>query len=179
MQASPPSLTWSTDHAWSRRFTREITAILGTELIVEAPRDEDVLRNTDLLVLRLDAVRIACRVRRHAVLLQHRAFRDQFTMRAGRPNGVKTELSKVIEGWGDYIFYGFANADETGLIAWLLGDLDVFRLWFNRRIVADQGRLPGTQLENTDGSSSFVVFNIADLPREFVRQRVCWDGDAA
>ena len=59
---------------------------------------EDAERNTDLIVLKLDAVRIACRVRNHEYITR---YGDEFTIRAERPSGVKTELAKIIDGWGD------------------------------------------------------------------------------
>ena len=160
---------WQPDHEWSRRFLPEIKRILGEHLIAEAPAEEDALRNTDLIVLKLDAVRIACRVRRHRFVQE---YGDQFTIRVRRPNGVKSELGKVLEGWGDYLFYGFADADERHLCAWLLGDLHVFRGWFNRRLFRGAaGVLPGVQCKNGDASSSFLALPVSVLPAEFIRAR--------
>jgi hypothetical protein len=103
---------WQADKRWSDKFLRDIKRILGEHLIGEPPMEEDAERNTDLIVLRMDAVRIGCRVRKHKY---RDSYQDEFTIRAGRPSGVKTELAKIIEGWGDYFFYGFSNEDETGL----------------------------------------------------------------
>ena len=116
---------WKADKRWSDRFLPEIKAILGTHLIGEPPVEEDAERNTDLMVLKMEAVRIGCRIRRHKYLV---AFGNEFTIRAGRPSGAKTELAKIVEGWGDYFFYGFSNAEHHELAAWFLGDLRVFRL---------------------------------------------------
>jgi hypothetical protein len=165
---SPAVLPWKKDHAWSRRFLPEMKRIIGEYLIVEAPQEEDISHNTDLIVLRLDAIRIACRVRKHHYV--HR-FGDEFTIRSDRPNSVKTELAKIIEGWGDYILYGFADAPERALCAWVLGDLRVFRLWFNSSIVKHSGHVPGSVQPNRDGSSDFRAFRISDLPATFVIAR--------
>ncbi len=159
---------WKRDKTWPDRFLPEMKGILGTHLIGEPPVEEDQERNTDLIVLNLDTVRVACRVRRHQYTER---FGGEFTIRAGRPSGVKTELTKVIEGWGDYIFYGFSDAAESRLAAWVLGDLKVFRYWFNRQLAENKGVVPGFGKNNTDGSSTFRAFKIDELPAEFVVAR--------
>jgi hypothetical protein len=137
--------------------------IVGTHLIGEAPADEDAQHNTDLVVLRLEAVRIACRVRNESY---HHNYGDEFTIRSKRPNGVKTELAKIVEGWGDYVLYGFAPKNGTYMTAWGLGDLNVFRLWFGRQCV--MYGVPGSEQSNADGSSKFRAFKWASLPDNFI-----------
>jgi len=164
---------WQTDKAASDRLLPEIKAILGVHLIGAAPVEEDQQRNTDLIVLRMEPVRIACRVRRFEYMSQ---YRDEFTIRSDRPSGAKTELAKVVEGWGNYLFYGFASADGQSVAAWLLGDLTVFRRWYSDRLAAlPAGTLPGALHHNRDGSSAFRVFCVTDVPDEFI---VAW-GPAA
>lgn len=157
---------WQADKRWSDRFLREIKSILGVYLIAEPSPDEDAERNTDLMVLRMDAVRIGCRIRKHPYLAR---YGGEFTIRAGRPSGVKTELTKIVEGWGDYFFYGFASEQEAGLCRWTLADMKVFRLWYNRQLVRlPAGKTPGISKPNADNSSDFVAFRWADMPPEFV-----------
>lgn len=157
---------WQRDKRWADRFLPEIKAALGVHLFGEASEDDDRHRATDLIVLKLEAVRVAVRIRRHAYLER---YPDEFTIRAERPSGQETELAKVLSGWGDFLFYGFANAEETGLAAWRLLDLKVFRLAFHRQIVAlPAGRFPGSTLDNPDGSGRFLAFNLADFPAELV-----------
>ena len=160
--------SWKTDKRWSDRFLPEIKAIIGTHLITEPPFEEDAERNTDLMVLRLDAIRIVCRVRKFKF---SDTYPDEFTIRTVRPSGAQTELGKIIEGWGDYFFYGFADAQESGLFSWALCDLKVFRSWFSRELVRNKGKMPGQQRSNHDGSSSFAAFDINDLPESFVVAR--------
>lgn len=164
---APP--VWQRDKERANRVLPEIKRICGEYLIGEAPQEEDAERNTDLIVLRLDPVRIACRVRTYNYLGECN-YRNEFTIRTERPAGRKTELAKIIEGYGDYIFYGFADREAQSLAAWVLGDLKVFRLWFNMRIVNDK-RLPGFEKANRDGSSIFRAFTIADLGPAFVLAR--------
>jgi len=152
---------WENDKKWSDRFLPEIKRILGERLIAEPPIEEDAERNTDLIVLKLDAVRIACRVRNHEYLAK---YGNEFTIRAGRPSGAKTELTKIIEGWGDYFFYAFADAEEERIAQWILGDLKPFRPWIFRFMAKNGGRLPGNERQNTDGSSRFIAFRHDDIP---------------
>jgi hypothetical protein len=155
---------WQKDKAASDIYLPTIKAILGQVLIGEPPIEEDQDRNTDLIVLRMQAIRIACRVRTHEYLGK---YSDEFTIRATRPSGRKTELAKIVEGWGDYIFYGFAAPNGTGLAKWAIGDLNVFRLWFSRYMANNNGTIPGRPYNNGDGSSGFRVFKWGDIPYAF------------
>ena len=160
---------WQRDKKWADKFLPEIKSILGRYLIGEAPREEDAEHNTDLIVLKMDAVRIGCRMRKYDYLIM---YGDEFTIRSGRPSGMKTELTKIIEGWGDYFFYGFSDADETQIARWTLADMKVFRLWYNRKLArAKSMSFPGIKKDNSDGSSSFVAFRWADFPDDFIVSR--------
>jgi hypothetical protein len=159
-------MSWKNDKRWSDRFLPQIKGILGLHLIGEPPAEEDAERNTDLMVLRMDAVRIGCRVRKHHYLAQ---YGNEFTIRAGRPSGVKTELTKIIEGWGDYFFYGFSNEPETRLEFWALADMRVFRRHYALMLARSMpGVAPGVSKQNRDNSSSFAAFRWNDFPPEFV-----------
>jgi len=157
---------WQIDKRWSDRFLPEIKRILGEYLIAEAPFDEDAEHNTDLIVLRLAAVRIACRVRKHEYIAR---YGGEFTIRSGRPSGAKTELTKIIEGWGDYLFYAFSDDAELHLAKWILGDLRAFRLFINRELAA--GRKPWLAKDNHDNSSSFLCFQYSVMPGFVVAEK--------
>jgi len=153
---------WEKDKAWSDRYLPAMKRILGEHLIGEAPLEEDIHRNTDLIVLRMQAVRIGCRVRRHDYLAQ---YGNEFTIRCARDNA-KTELTKILEGWGDFFFYGFAADAGQTLSKWTILDLSQFRLWFSRRLYKMQpNEMPGKLLRNHDGSSDFRVFRWDALPK--------------
>jgi hypothetical protein len=154
------------DFDWQRQFIPQMKMIAGLYLIGESAPEEDAERNTDLIVLNLRPHRIACRVRHYDQL----RYADEFTIRCYRPSGAKTELAKIIEGFGDYILYGFADADEHQLCAWMLGDLNVFRLWHSQHLARNHGREPGTRKRNGDGTE-FIAYRIADLPADFVVTR--------
>jgi len=161
---------WERQKQWSDKFLPEIKRILGEYLIAEPPIEEDAERNTDLTVLRLDAIRIGCRIRRYKYV---EAFGNEFTIRSGRTSGIKTELTKIIEGWGDYFFYGFADSTETKLCQWILGDLKVLRLYINRNLY--QHKVPWTENYNWDNSSSFVSFRHGEIPGFLVAKNECME----
>lgn len=148
---------WQEDKRWSDRFLHEIKGIIGQAFIVEPLQEEDAEHNTDLIVLKFDSIRVACRIRKHQYLLK---YSDEFTIRFGRPSRAKTELAKIIEGWGDYLFYGFSDEAETKLAKWTIINLDSFRLWFSRMIIKNKGGLPGKVQQNSDNSSSFIAFSL-------------------
>ena len=149
--------------SWSDKFIIQIKRSLGEVFIIEATHEDDTEFNTDLLMPNGD--RIACRIRRHTYWEK---YRDQFTIRTERPSGMKSELEKILEGWGDYIFYGFSNPDETGLTQWFIGNLDAFRVYLKNYMEQNEGQLPGIEHNNRDGSSSFRAFNLQDIPN-FIR----------
>jgi len=159
---------FAADMARSRTYMPALKRIVGEHLIGEAPAVEDKQHNTDLIVLKLDAVRVACRIRRFGYFDK---YHGEFTIRSGRPSGVKTELAKLLEGWGDYFLYGFADESDADIFAWTLADLRVFRLWFFRRLAGNQGKVPGTSKDNHDESSSFHAFRWDELPPDFIIAR--------
>jgi hypothetical protein len=156
---------WEADKVKSDVYIPTIKSILGQVLIGEAPAEEDAHRNTDLIVMKLDSVRVACRIRNKSYMAR---YGDEFTIRCSRPSGTKTEMAKIIEGWGDYFFYGFGQDYGSGLAAWKIGDLRVFRLWLTKEIVRLKGDMPGFHKPNSDNSSNFRAFKWKDLPSDFV-----------
>ncbi|HEX7926472.1 MAG TPA: MT-A70 family methyltransferase [bacterium] len=152
-----PMRTWQDDFQWQRGYLKQMKRICGEYLIGEAPREEDVKRNTDLIVLRMEPVRIACRVRDYAKYRQR--YGSEFTIRYRRSSGVDTELDKIRDGWGDYMLYGFGQPNGH-FRPWGLGDLDVFRDWYQPGC--------GTERRNGDRSSDFLAFRWDQLPADFV-----------
>lgn len=156
------------DYGWQRTLLPCVKRALAEILITEAPFEDDALRNTDLIVLKAEAIRVACRLRRYGYLEK---YGGEFTIRSSRPSGCETELGKLISGWGDYLFYGFSNEKGDDLAAWIVGDLRQFRGWYARQLATKGGQLPGSLQVNGDGSSAFTAFRIIDLPAPFVVAR--------
>lgn len=138
----------------------QIKRILGEILLTEAATEDDQEKATDLIVLRFDAIRIAVRLRRPGYFDR---YGDEFTIRTSRPGGMKTELAKILEGFGDYFFYGHA-ADKSLLGQWGLGKLNSFRSWHHHFLAANGGRIPGRPQNNKDSSSSFRAYRWLDIP---------------
>jgi hypothetical protein len=153
------------DFERGRKHLDYIKRVLGQYLISEAPFKEDVQHNTDLIVLTLKPYRIACRVRTYEYFER---YPKEFTIRSSRPSGVETELQKMLSGWGDYIFYGFENKDNSSLCAWILGDLDIFRLYVKSYSEDHGGKLPGVEIPNFDESSKFRAFRLVNIPVNFL-----------
>ena len=152
---------WQVDKKWTDFYLPEVKRILGEALIGEPPVEEDQQRNTDLIVLRMEAVRIGVRIRKEKYM---KSYAQEFTIRTFRPSGTKTELRKIIEGWGDYFFYGFAGNDS--LKAFVLADLNIFRSTYHDMV--SDGAKKWVEKTNYDGSSDFCAFQWRDFPRNFI-----------
>ncbi|WP_171180656.1 hypothetical protein [Ruegeria sp. HKCCD8929] len=109
---------------WSDQFLPEIKRIIGTHILRAAPDPLDHFQATDLVMLDARDMRIAARVRRYGYAER---YPHQFTIRAKVPSGAETELSKIVNGNGDWLFYGHAGPDGQSLNSWQLIDLRAFR----------------------------------------------------
>lgn len=112
------------DRQWSDRFIPQIKSIVGPLLLDAAPFELDAKEATDLMVFRARDMRIAARIRRHGFFDN---YGNEFTIRARRDSGAETELSKIVNGWGDWLFYGHADERASQITQWMLIDLDHFR----------------------------------------------------
>lgn len=154
---------WKQNKNWCDRFLPEIKQILGLHLIGEASTEDDCFKNTDLCVMKIEAIRIACRMRRFNYLID---YPGEFTIRTLVRSGGITEIGKIMTGWGNYFFYGFANELEEKILSWYLCDLNVFRYWFNKYLM-EKGVPPGIEKPNGDGTK-FRAFKLNELPQNFI-----------
>jgi hypothetical protein len=162
------------DFRWQDQFTPDVMRLAGEHIpssrtVIVAPDQDDMRRNTDLMIT-ASLIRVSVRIRQHKDLAK---YGDEFTIRSKRDGGPdEVELHKAIAGWGDYIFYAFATADETGLAQWLIGDLKRFRLWHSYELARRSGKQPGVLVDNHDGSYG-RAYKIADqLPGFIVAHRL-------
>jgi hypothetical protein len=148
---------WERDKADTDAYLPLVKAICGYYFIGDAPKEEDQDHNTDLIVLNLGGVRIAVRLRKPHYWKQGtptRLYRDEFTLRNTRPSGHPTEFAKILQGFGDYFFYGFQAPNPPHLLGFGICDLGQLRPW----LVAWQERWhawPGRIQSNGDASSTF------------------------
>ena len=144
---------------WSDRFLPQIKHIVGAHLLEAAPDPLDMLQATDLLMLDARDMRIAARVRRPGYASR---YPHQITIRSGVPSGAETELSKIVNGKGDWLFYGHSNANQTAVDRWYLIDLNAFRAGLIR--YGSKGLHWGTKC-NPDGTR-FTWFDIRSFPAD-------------
>lgn len=154
-------MSWEKDKAWSDQFIPEIKRHLGWGLISTATWEQDAKEATDLIVLELASFRVGCRIRRYEHL---QSYGGEFTIRFSRDSGCATEMTKLVDGWGTHIFYGFANADGLGLAQWFIGNLDVWR----GALIRTPALARREPIRNADGSSSFLAWKVSEFPPAFV-----------
>ena len=142
---------YASDRQWSDQFIEQIKWIVGPLLLQPAPIEEDNCRATDLIILTARDRRIACRMRRPGFADR---YPDDFTIRSQRDSGAETELSKIVNGFGDWMFYGHAD-ENGGICRWLVIDLAA---WRSHRI-RNPDRCKPVMKPNGDGTH-FAVFNV-------------------
>lgn len=150
-----------------------IRQLIGGYFVAPATRTQDMHEATDLMVFELRAqhIRVGCRVRRYDYwAAQNGRYQREFTIRSGRPNGIKTEYQKIIDGWGDYLFYGFADPSDQRVYHATLIDLEQFRASVIGFYVQ-----PTYYGNNYDGSSSFHIYTLDDFPSTLICCEWQWD----
>ena len=145
------------DREWSDRFIPEMQRIIGPFLLKPSPFAIDAHQATDLVVMKAEGLSVACRVRRPGYYNQ---YRHEFTVRSCRDSGTETELSKLYNGFADWMFYAHASddcdhAEEPGFKAWMLINLDSFR----SQMITYSSRIQSFKKSNQDGTH-FVSFDI-------------------
>jgi hypothetical protein len=180
---SQPSQTrqpkpYSKDRSWSDNYIpaicRTISPHFNSAPVRCATENEDRQQASDLIVLATGNIAIGCRVREPELAIDHP---NEFTIRNYRRKGAKTEGAKILEGWGDYLFYGIVREINlyTMFQLWYLVDLHVLRkCWRERRsdLVECTHRHENTDLcacvtgtrQNRDGDTGFRWFRVDRFP---------------
>ena len=141
------------DFRWQMRFYDEMRYILGPRLLIEAPDELDFKQATDMLILAARDMRIGCRVRRPQYLDR---YPWDFTIRRARDSGATTEAEKIWEGWGDWLFYAFSDAEERFLARWFIVDLDAFRSQMREH----RNRVGNPRRKDNGDGTYFVAFDV-------------------
>lgn len=148
---------YSADRQWSDKYIPEIKKVVGPHLLAESPVEVDQKQAADLIVMRARDLAIACRVRRHGFLDR---YGWQFTIRSLRDSGAETEMSKIVNGWGDWMFYAHAApGDQVAFARWLLIDLSHFRA----HLMRNPKSLTCGRTANGDGTW-FSWFDVRSFP---------------
>ncbi len=148
-------MNYDTDRRWSDAFIPAIKQIVGPLLLEPSSFEVDTKQAADLVVLNARDKTIAARVRRHGY---SDSYPFDFTIRSHRDTGAKTELQKIIDGFGDWMFYGHAHSELVNITRWMVIDLPAWRAAIIRH------QAPYTKQNNGDGTQ-FVAFDIRRLPR--------------
>ena len=170
---------YRSDRVWSDQFIPQIKQIVGPLLLDTAPLDVDAREATDLLVFSARDMRIAARVRRSGFADR---YPFEFTIRAHRDSGATTELAKIVDGWGDWLFYGHDSGNGAFCLWWLI-DLHAFRAALIRQ-ATNGTRLKTGDKANGDGTY-FKWFDLRSFPAHppiliaSSRQLTCWNEVAA
>lgn len=162
-----PLTNFRSSFDWGQSWIPHITAIVGPRLLRVSTLKEDTTEATDLIVLKADGIRLACRVRG-----KERDYSVQYgwdvTMTCRRETGSLCEWHKMILGdWGDWFFYGHASIDQFGhraIFPWHLIDLRRVRTILRQRPWPELG-------PNRDLTGFRCWFHAFDVRRE-IRQAV-------
>jgi hypothetical protein len=146
------------DRLRSDKFLPQIIQIVGPYLLEPSTLEADTKEATDLMILRARDLRIGARVRRPGAF---EAYGNQFTIRSKRERN-KTELAKILEGWGDLLFYAHADEYDHRIAHWMIVDLDVFR----GALLNHGGQIVSGEKSNKDGSSDFRWYDVRSFPNK-------------
>ena len=150
------------DRKWSDAIIPQIKQIVGPHLLEPTPFDMDCKQAADLYIFTAKDMRIAARVRRPNGYAEMYPY--EFTLRSKRDNGVKTELQKITDGWGDWFFYGHADADLK-IVLWWLVDLKSLRAALIRHQNNRRSSVLMGDKSNGDGTH-FKWFDLRSFPKD-------------
>jgi len=148
--------TYKDNRKFSDQFLPEIQQILVPYLMGPADIQYDTKEATDLMMIDAKDKRIACRVRRDDAM----KWRHQFTIRYRSQVQTYSELHKIAWGFGDWLFYGIANKEETALQRWCIVCLRAFR--YHRQMSTDQ--ISSGVIQNTGDPTQFMWFDLRTFP---------------
>jgi hypothetical protein len=151
------------DFGWQEKFSDQIKQIVGPKLLMVAPLERDMREATDFLVFVARDMRIACRIRRPKFLDD---YPWDFTIRHHRETGAVTEMQKIKDGWGDWMFYGFSNK-ENQIARYMIINLAHFRshlIDFPK--LKREGRPFKCQRKDNGDGTSFLAFDVRTFPKE-------------
>ena len=152
---------FSKNFGWQSSYYPQIKSILIENLgkivnINIADQEQDMKRATDF-VITMTGGNVAVRIRRDGYYKFH-----DFTLRSSKSSGYKTELQKIIEGYGDFYLYCWTVGDD--IKKWILVNLEKLRA---------SGVLnnPRKEIANIDGESCFVAISLEEISDSIIAER--------
>lgn len=152
------------DREWSDLYIPAVKQIVGPLLLEETSFEVDTNQAADLIVMKARDMMIAARVRRPGYAER---YPWEFTIRSYRDNGTKTEMQKIVDGFGDWMFYGHAGIVPGEIDRWFVIDLAKFRAGLIRNAFKSDP-LDGREIwwgekSNNDGTH-FCWFDVQKFP---------------
>lgn len=163
-------MSYQIDRKWSDKFIPEIRRIVGPHLLQESSFETDATQAADLVVLKARDMTIAARVRRHGY---SERYPFEFTVRSKRDTGSKTELAKLMEGWGDWMFYAHSNKPETGFDRWMIIDLSAWREHLIKTGYSNNGWQHLSKKQSNSDGTYFVAFDVRYFPKKILISSNC------
>jgi hypothetical protein len=158
-----PNQSFAENLTFAARFAPAIRAIVGPCLLVPTPLSIDRSQAADFMVLTGRDVTIGARVRRN----QYAAtFAHEFTLCASTHNGTPSEYDKIVAGFGDWFFYGFADTHDgkpPGFVVWYLLDLHAWRAALIRR-----APIKCTLKTNPHSGKQFAAFDVTTFGDDLI-----------
>ncbi len=151
--------SYEEQRATSDKYLPAAKRIVGQYLLDAAPDEIDWKEATDLWVVKARDMRIAVRIRESDYV---KKYKYEFTLRSHLPSGTTTELEKIVNGWGDWMFYGF-QSENFNVDPWWLIDLDAFRAALIRKGMNNSSQPTYGAGSNKDGTR-FKYFDLRTFP---------------
>ena len=145
--------------SWQAGYIDEVVRLIAPYIITLSRPEVDKNENGDLEIVFPRNGTVGVRLRKEGAA----KFAGQVTFRSRSMYGGKTEITKIIEGYGDYFFYG--HVSPTGVIwHWYLLNLNEVRAAFTRR----SSMLRRPQIPNGD-DTYFIPFDVQqDFPKAII-----------
>jgi len=153
--------TYEKRRSFGDQFLGTVRRIVGPYILESSPPEVDQNQATDLMLMQGRTKSVAVRVRQHKYLER---YPHDFTLRSKVRAG-PSEVDKIMGGFGDLMFYGWANEQGEGLAAWMLLELNELRRAFmgcDWKSKYDTGTKP-----NGDGTG-LRYFDVRSLPDDVV-----------
>jgi len=148
---------YDNNRQWADKLMPAVKQIVGPLLLVDAPLEIDRKEATDLIVLLARDMRIGVRTRRPGYA--DRFFYD-FTIRYSLRSGEKTEYQKIMDGWGDWLFYGHRNyGARAPIYPWMIVDLHAFRYAMKWKGLGPNAYGAG-EMKNKGEDSTLMAFDV-------------------
>lgn len=157
-------MSYAIRREWSDGHIPKVKNVILNLLVQTSSEYLDRNEATDLTfnnIFGLSRAHIAMRVRSASYFEK---FSDELTLRCKLPSNTEPELTKIISGKGDFIFYGFIASDGSDFLKYIIGDLRVFRSYY--RMLYENECLPRI-ICNRDGTA-FMPFSVSRMPNEFI-----------